>query len=116
MLHLASCIGLCEGSRWGWWLTCFAMVYSVLLYGYSLIGYLWLSDVLPAEFSGGTTKLIRSSVRVVVYSALTAYLMKPNVLRYFGLVPLQKTKTLGIVAAIAIMILAANRAIAYLIG
>lgn len=116
-LSLASCVGMWKGTRWGWWVTSFYYMYSVVRYANAL---LFVSFFAQEDLGATDQQVLYHSVkfggRIIVHLLIYLYLFKTNVLEYFGLEELSVVKAVGIHLGICGSLFAAFTLFQYLAG
>ncbi len=114
LLTVASGIGMWMGKKWGWWLASFYYVYGVFRNAAALATIHTLADQLGDSVRGPGFYAVKHSVRILVHLLLLAYLLKGNVLHYFGLETMSKVKAIGILITACIAVGGAISAINFL--
>lgn len=107
ILYLSSGIGMWRGARAGWWLAVFSYVYGILRNLISLLLIPSLVDQFGSPARGAAYYYTQNAGQAVISALLVLYLLKRNVLEYFGLGNLTRKKGLGFAtgAAIGVVIL-----------
>lgn len=116
LLALASGIGLWTGARWGWWAAAFYYVYGIFRNGAALLTLAQFAEHLEGGTRGPEYYFIKHAGRIVVHGLILLYLMKGNVLEFFGQESLSKAKALALLVSICTAIVLATTALSMLFG
>lgn len=113
-LTIASGVGMWMGTKWGWWLGSFYYVYSVFRNGSALLSIGMMTEQFEDTSRGVEYYMAKHGSRAVFSFLLFLYFFKRNVLEYFGMEGLNKSKAIGILGGICIAITAFTYALANL--
>ncbi|MEM4242856.1 MAG: hypothetical protein QXM31_03075 [Candidatus Woesearchaeota archaeon] len=103
-LCLCAGIGLWKGRRWGWWLGSFAMVYAVLRHASALLIISTLTGEMNVSEANITRHIFKSIGRIILYTLITAYLFRKDVLKYFRMEKVSRIKALAYIIGAGLLI------------
>ena len=94
-LGMAAGIGIWMHRQWGWWLGAFYYVYSIARNASVLLLILGTVDEMQGGTRGPSYYIAKHAGRIAVHFLILLYFFKSNVLAYFGLEHLSKSKAIS---------------------
>ncbi|MBY0586386.1 hypothetical protein K2X85_04375 [bacterium] len=111
-LYISAAIGAWKGTLWGWWITVFALVYSIVRDLSRIITLQYLSAQLDGDNDRFSKGVVTITVRILLTILIIAYFQRRHVLQYFGLqnrsmfwaIPRLASVALGVAIVLALQI------------
>ncbi|SFH83897.1 hypothetical protein [Planctomicrobium piriforme] len=112
-LTLASGVGMFLGTRWGWWCSTFYYVYGIVRNLSAMATVSMLADEIGTGDRGAEYYYMKFGGRAVVALLLYLYLLRGNVIEYFGVQDVNKGKAFGIQFGITMLLFGISTAVSW---
>jgi hypothetical protein len=114
LLGTAAGVGMWTGKKWGWWLGAFYYVYSITRNATALVTVAELANEIASDGRGPGYYYVKHTGRIAVSLLILLYFFKENVLHFFGLEDISKSKAISLMIGICVAISGLATAYAWL--